>query len=272
LRERIEALCERRVAERFDAWAARRVATRRIGWAAAGGVAAVMSAAALVSGLFADVGSYSDREDAAGVATCLLLGAWPVALLAGVVGLIVARISTTFVLDAPVTLSGDPSEDLAQLEAGDPLRNMRALASRLEFASVALPLAALSLGAPLTIHWFVSQLLGGLGTSGPSPRDFGQWIGLSAILVGHAHLALALMTVLFARSLRTCETINLRSWASRRWIGALVCAVGVGAVPGVVNLAIPPILVGVTGLVFIPAMYALTARRVERERLALGAT
>jgi hypothetical protein len=271
LRERIEALCERRLTERPDACAARRVATRRMAWAVAGGVGTAMGAVALLSGLMANASTYPVDLDARSAATCLLLGAWPAGLVAGLVGLIVARISTTTLLDAPVTMSGDPATDLACLEADDPLWNLRRLAARWEFASTALPLAALSLAAPLTIHWFVAELLG-IGTLGPTPQEFGKWVGLSALIVGHAHLALLFMAVRWARSLRTCETCFLRSWASSRWARALFCAVGVAAVPGIVLLAIPPVLVGLTGLVFVPAMYAMTARRVERERLALGTT
>jgi hypothetical protein len=271
LRERVEALCERRLTERPDACAARRVATRRMGWAAAGGVGIAMGAMALLSGLVANGASYPADLDVSATATCLLLGTWPAALVAGLIGVVVARLSTSVLLDAPVTISGDPARDLARLEADDPLWNLRRLAARWEFVSAALPLAALSLAAPLTIHWLVAELLG-TGTPGPTAREFGKWIGLSALIVGHAHLALLFMAVRWARSLRTCETLALRSWASSRWVRALFCAVGVAAVPGIVLLAIPPVLVGLTGLVFVPAMYALTARRVERERLALGAT
>jgi hypothetical protein len=240
-----------------------------MGWAAAGGVGTAMGAVALLSGLLADGASYAESQGIEATATWLLLGTWPAALVAGVVGVVVARLSTSVLLDAPVTISGDPAKDLARLEADDPLCNLRRLASRWEFASAALPLAALSLAAPLTIHWFVAELLG-IGTLGPTAREFGKWIAMSALIVGHAHLALLLMAVRWAWTLRTCETLALRS-AGSRWVRALLCAVGVAAVPGIVLLAIPPVLVALTGLVFIPAMYALTARRVERERLALGA-
>jgi hypothetical protein len=55
-----------------------------------------------------------------------------------------------------------------------------------------------------------------------SAARFGSWIGLSALLVGPAHLV------------------------------------------------IPALLTAVTGVVFEPAMYLLTARGFARERLALG--
>jgi hypothetical protein len=269
VRERIEALCERRRAEHDGARAVGRVAARRIGWSVAGGAGTAMGAAALLCGLLATGASYPERDHASAAATVLLLATWPIALLAGLVGVVVARISTMVVLEAPLTTSADTPEELARLQACDPRCMMRSLAVRWEFASAAFPLAALSLAAPLTIHWVIAQLLA-IGTSNSSPEDFGRWIGLSALIVGHAHLVLLVVAVRAARSLRACATDNLRTWAGQRWVRALLWAVGVAAVPGVVLLVIPPVLVAVTGLVFVPAMYALTAKRIERERIALG--
>jgi hypothetical protein len=48
--------------------------------------------------------------------------------------------------------------------------------------------------------------------------------------------------------------------------------VGLACLPGIVLLGIPPILVALTGLLFIPAMYVVTARCIQRERFALEAT
>jgi hypothetical protein len=265
-RERVDALRQRRGAESGAAETARRVVVRRVGWAAAGGVGTLLGAAALLRGLLSFT---MEGKHGAAAATSLLVGAWPAALVAGLASCAAARALTSRALDVPLVLSGDPAADLARFEAADPLRRLRELAQRLEFGSVALPLAALSLVAPLSIHAVVCVLLGG-GVWVPLAEEFGTWIGISALIVGHAHLVLLAMAVGWASSLRRSETSVLRAGVHRSWGRALIVTVGVSAVPGIVLVAIPPLLVLLTGLAFVPAMYLAAAKRVERERLALG--
>ena len=45
--------------------------------------------------------------------------------------------------------------------------------------------------------------------------------------------------------------------------------VGVSAVPGVLLLALPPIIAGATGILFIPFMFASMQRRLMHERTTL---
>jgi len=45
----------------------------------------------------------------------------------------------------------------------------------------------------------------------------------------------------------------------------------VACIPGVVLLGIPPLLVAVTGIAFLPATFGLAARKVVSERFELDA-
>jgi hypothetical protein len=94
------------------------------------------------------------------------------------------------------------------------------------------------------------------------------------------------MAARWGLSLRRRETVSLRARILWHWVKALLVAVGVSAVPGLLLLCgtdtpltgpdcaplalIPAGIAAVTGLVFVPAMYLLTARRIERERAVIG--
>ncbi len=93
----------------------------------------------------------------------------------------------------------------------------------LEPWSIALPLLATALLAPLTLHavvWAVSVL----ATTDDTPlpmvvSKMSEWIFWSSIIVGHAHLALAVLVVKLARSIHrstTEEVVALRA-ARRGW-------------------------------------------------------
>lgn len=96
-------------------------------------------------------------------------------------------------------------------------------------------------------------------------------IGLSVVLVGHAHLALLVCAVRWAFTLRTRATAELRVGLGRAWGKALAISAGIACLPGAVLLGIPPLLVAVTGLLFVPFMYFGTARILASERIALEA-
>jgi hypothetical protein len=173
--------------------------------------------------------------------------------------------------DAHLSLSGDPGADLAHLEATDPLRSACDVAMRWERASTALPLAAMSLLAPLTLHAIVWLVL-----AHPSPddiprsfQDFGVWIGLSALIVGHSHLAVLVCSVRWGRRLRSVPTADLLLGSNRRWGVPLLWAAGLACLPGLLLVAVPPVLTLVTGMLFIPLMYWWTVHTVQRERVAL---
>lgn len=241
---------------------ARGVMAARFGRAAAGAVGVLLASAALVDGL-CSIGRHGSPD----AATELLLSAWPLAGVAWLFGWAFARVRAgTAVAERP---AGDPELALSWLEGADPLVAARTRAMRWEFASVALPLAALSLACPLTIHWLFAAIVGATEGSfrGVTFDAFGEWIGLSAMVVGHAHLALVACAVLWARSLRKRETPLLKAHVHRAWVAALLITTGAASLP----FGIPAAFTFVTGLLFIPLMYVVTAHGVTRERVTLEA-
>jgi hypothetical protein len=269
---RFEALLDRHVRESPLATAARATVARRVARIAAGTVAALLGATAFALAL----PPFADRP---ANATGLLLMVWPSALVVGLVAAGLARVATARSLDAPSMPPPDSAlSELARLEESSALRAMRGLAGRLEGWSAAAPLAGLAMTAPLTLHFLVALVFG----RPFSARDFDGWIGVSAFLVGPAHLALVIMATRWGLSLRRRESGALRERIHGHWGKALLVAVGVSAVPGFLVIlsssspelapyALIPVGISVvTGLAFVPAMYLLTARRIARERLALA--
>jgi len=202
--------------------------------------------------------------------TELLLLAWPAVLVAWAVARLLARLLLS--LGSRIPMSGNPSVDLARLQAVDPLRAACDLAMSWERRSAALPMAAASLLAPLSLHAFVWFPFAHAPSVASGMDDFGTWIGVSILIVGHAHLALLVCAVRWAYKARSVETAKLRVGLGRAWGTALLVSAGVACLPGIVLLAIPPLLVVVTGLAFVPLMYHWTARVLDHDRLALEAT
>ena len=269
LRQRVAELCERRERDAVFVDVARRVASRRIGRAAGGVVGVVMAVAAFAVGLLGFSHDGSPGTDRI-TSTALLFLAWPAAIVAGALARFFSR--PLLSLGDRITMSGNPSVDLPRLEAADPLREACDLAMSWERRSAALPMAAVSLLAPLSIHGIVWWAVARPQPASSGMDDFGTWIALSVIIVGHAHLALLVCAVRWAYKLRSVETVQLRIGLGRGWGTALLVSAGVACLPGIVLLAIPPLLVLVTGLAFVPLMYHWTASTLARERMALEAT
>jgi hypothetical protein len=273
LRLRVADLRQRRELESASAEVARRIASRRIG-RALGGATGVFVASAMF--LVALLSFFLDDEEprACVAATVLLLGAWPVACVVGALGCALAQ--PILSRRARVSMSGDPAADLARLEASDPLRAACDVAMRWERRSTALPLAALSLLTPLTLHAIVLAVMAstplGEPTGGRYLEDVGRWIGVSVLIVGHAHVALLVCAVRWTARLRALPTSELRWRGIPSWGRALLVSTGVACVPGLLLLAIPPTVVLVTGALFVPLMYGWTSRILERERTVLEAT
>lgn len=172
LLQRVAELRERREQDRMLVDVARRVACRRIGRAVGGGVGVALGLAAFLAGL----GGFPTHDGPAThtaqlTSTALLFLAWPVALVAGGAARVVARL--VLARDACVPLSGDPARDLRALEAADPLRDTCERAMAWERASAALPMAAVSLLAPLTIHGLVWTGLARSESFTSAVADFG---------------------------------------------------------------------------------------------------
>ena len=151
-------------------------------------------------------------------------------------------------------LSGNVHADIVRLEAEHPVAQLIGRSDALERASIAWPLTAIALLAPLSIHLLVAGLFAG--------GRFDSWMLLSYILVGHAHVCLAICGLRLAKRLRTAE--DLGCFRPRAW-KAVWLTVGISAIPGGIFLAIPPLLVLATGL-FIPPLWRWAVRTVARER------
>ncbi len=247
---------------------ARRVASRRVSRAVGGAVGTLMGVLVFLVAIASFIEHYPDQERIQRWATLLLLAAWPAALVSGLLARLATRAASSASARLPMT--GDPATDLARLERHDPLARAREVALAWERRSVALPLAALSLLAPLTIHWCVYCVPSGGGDR--LVQDFGFWIALSGVLVGHAHLALLVSAVRWTGKLCAMPTDEMRLHGHRGWGNALGVSVAIGCLPGVVLFAIPPALIAITGVLFIPFMYVATVRILGAERLALEAT
>lgn len=132
-------------------------------------------------------------------------------------------------------------------------------AAGLELAALALPLAGLSLALPLTLHAALAVLLRS------DAVGFNGWVVVSTTLVGHAHLVLAALSVGYAGAL--CQ----RRPPPVTALGAVALTALAAAVPGLFFLGLPVLLTFLTGVAFVPTLYAWAARTVDEERAQLQA-
>jgi hypothetical protein len=217
------------------------------------------------------------REAYAVVPTYLLANSGIAALVVTAIARRAARRRAGASLRQEPALTGDGPEDIGRIERADPLGDLRARAAALETKSVALPLVALALLAPLTIHGIVTLGINVVNGGWVSVSAFGLWIGLSATLVGLAHLTLAIRMALWARSLRGRESCCVDETIHGEWSLTLFITAASAFVPAVfiasdaeILSVIPPVLVLVTGAAFLPFAYVATARRLRRERTILA--
>ncbi len=201
--------------------------------------------------------------------TFLLLGGWALAIMTYGVVRVAAHARLREML-SPVLRSGDATADLARLEGSAPRVVLARVTWALERWSIAFPMMALCLLAPLTLHFLVA------GAFRPpmallEDDAFGTWIAISAAIVGHAHLALAICCWRYARRARSLTSEELMDRGNKDWGTGLGVALACSAVPGIVLIALPPLVTLVTGLAFIPAMYVVMRRKLVNERLTLDA-
>jgi hypothetical protein len=279
LGERIADLREKRERDGLQVDVVTRIVARRVaravgGWA--GTVAAIVAfAMALISWVdppwtSTPTDTWHTREEMRTTATHVLLYGWLFGLaLAWVTRPIARLVLAPIVRRDRFVPTGHAAVDLARLEAADPLRRAVRLAMSWERGSAALPLVAASLLAPLSLHWLAGSALSAMGGDSLHASDYGQWIGISVVIVGHAHLVLAIFCTIWAFRLRGLGTDEIRSGVRRGWASALGWTTAASCIPGLVLVAIPPLLVVLTGIVFIPAMFHVMARIIVRERLAL---
>ncbi len=125
----------------------------------------------------------------------------------------------------------------------------------LEFWGLWLPMAALSVLLPITLHMVVMALEW-------NPEMAGRWMLISGVVVGHVHLLLIGLCAWFVSKLRRDPEAMSPHFG---WLVLSIC-VTASCVPGLVLFALPPMLTAVTGIVFIPAMFYLVHFWLHRER------
>jgi hypothetical protein len=123
--------------------------------------------------------------------------------------------------------------------------------------SLALPLIGLCLVLPLTLHFAVGSL------AGWGAKEFDDWVDLSLVVTGPAHLAIAGLCAYRARELTTPPRVAIRTLTIYGW------TIGVSCVPFGLLWMIPPALVAVTALGLVPFIYAMQTI-AERERAPAG--
>jgi hypothetical protein len=192
-----------------------------------------------------------------------LLVTVPFALLLGAVVQCAALWLGPWLSTRQRALGGGPSVPVAGLSSPPEAGLLHAVAGRLEGPSYSLPLVGLALVAPLSLHAPLFLLAPDEGMS-----SLHSWITASVFLVGLAHLTLAVMSYRFARRLHR----GLVLAADRESLLALCVTIAAGCVPGVFFAGIPPILVAITGLLFVPASFLAMERRQRRERGLLSAS
>jgi hypothetical protein len=141
---------------------------------------------------------------------------------------------------------------------------VRAIAARLRWRpaaealfaeSVMVPTAGIALLLPITLHLPVVVAIADAGT-------FDFWVTASLWITGLAHVVFAALCVLRARQL-----IAGRLAITPRAI--YVATLLTSCVPFVLLWAIPPLLVAVTALPFVPMLHAMQ-RLVDRERAEIA--
>jgi hypothetical protein len=192
--------------------------------------------------------------------TLILLLSWPAMGMAYLLGAKVGAARIARLAVPPPT--SDILADLARLEGARPVEVARAGAARLERASMAVPMVAIALLAPLTIHLPFVCLL--------SPRGLDKWILLSLAIVGHAHLVLAAMYVRFAHRASKLDSPALGAARSRLEWSAWGATVAASAVPGIVFILLPPVFTALTGLLFNPLLCRGMVKTIVAERSVLA--
>ena len=204
------------------------------------------------------------------IAETALLAGGGVGLACGFLGSLVAR----------AVLSAKPgarhagielSVELAKLQREEPLSEMRAVASKWELVALWAPLVAIALLVPLSLHFLAGLLFFGGWSAEPGFRS--MWLPWSAVVVGHAHLALAIASVIWARTLRKRPATLSRSRVHRSWAKALGGTIVVALLPTIFLFGGAWLFVGgivtLTGLAFVPWAYLATAAVLVRERAML---
>ncbi len=201
----------------------------------------------------------------------------------------VARLRIRQALAGAYAPSVDVEDDVLRFSETRPAQVVKDMADSLEWSSIALPMTAAAMLAPLSLHWLLMAVL---SFGPPQGREFDGWISLSLLCVGHCHILLALRAWQFADRVRAAPDVlsigliaDRSGWAAWGIIvgasaaaGLFLFAVGpffglsalVLPIAGMALLVVAPVVVAITGLAFIPGMFARMGRRIREERLLLS--
>ena len=276
LQARLGSLLESRSAEVASVDVeVRNIYSRRVARSIAGGVGSLGGAALLVGGALrccANRISWMQLEPRRydGVLVALLGGSVLAGLFAYGPARLVANRRFDRAMSDAVALSGNVRIDLVRVERAQPRRIARELIDRHEARSASLPLVAAALLGPLAIHLLVWMMFGWSSSRTAHLADFDTWIAMSAPIAGLSHVVLAALAWGFGSRLREKTIAQLRVAPSRDgWVALGFTAIA-GLIPGALLILIPPILIVVTGLLFIPLSFFRMNRTIVGEREDLG--
>lgn len=199
-------------------------------------------------------------------ACLVLVGTWVAMAVAYLLTRPIVRWRVHALARRMLQLGDDPLADVARLERGGPTELVLRTTHRLEAASFMMPLVAFTLLTPLFAH-----LLIGTTILGVSLHSFNIWVLISLLLVGHAHLTLLILSIMHVLRVRAELDRGVQVQGAARGFWALLWTVAASSIPGAVLLCIPPMLVALTGLLFVPWMFQWASRRAQQERAALEA-
>lgn len=231
------------------------VVGRRVG-RVAGGITAALCGVSAMGLAIAD----GVMEAGDGFATTVLLAGLPL----GVIVALIARAVTVGVvrrrLEAVLTPSRQPLDDVARLETQGPHATLSSWLTRLAQPSFAWPLVGFAMVAPLLSHLVVYAIAGGGDTS---LARFTTWIALSAVIALGPHVAFVVTAVLHAERLVVGE--HFKGWV------ALLCVTAASLVPGVFLLGISTLITLFTALALVPTSFAAVRSIANQERALLAA-
>jgi hypothetical protein len=240
-----------------------RLYVRRVGRVVAGAAALLGAILFLGAALFSMLRSWKFLGTSAhGYLTVWLFAVVTGAFVLYLCAQLLAGRSLLWRLLASLRTSSDLRATIERLSAQSPQTEVKQLTTRLEQLSIGLPLVALSLLAPLTIHFLVGLLISG---GRIDARDFDSWIMTSAVLVGHCHLLLAYLSWRYSRHLIKSNIDGFLTLKSDGWttFGLVVAS---SLVPGAFLIGLPVVIVAITGILFIPYMFGWARETLARER------
>jgi MFS family permease len=274
LEERFARFRRRREGEKESDAAISRVFARRCG-RIAGGIAGIVSGLAMVATSCSTALGPLKGDGRNGWGTCVLLAGTPLAFAVWAVARRIALETARAALRGAPRPTDDAANDVARIDAADPLGDLARRTTALERKSIALPLVATVLLAPHTLHLLVVCAIAAVAEPW---RYFDIWIALSSCLAGLAYVVCIVLVVHWACSLRLRETARLGQGLFAAWgrivliISATAAFPAVLVVPGTSLGFLPPLFVAVTAVAFLPLAFMAAVSRLREERAWLEAS